>query len=217
MEKFGKKYSGCINAQIGAGLFSKDDSYEPILGANGVVDECCIDKEYCSRIRCDDVQLEFGSCLSACAEASVLIGAMSYLPDFDNSYLISTRSPCERCAAYMGLFLGDREILKEYYFGDFKVAGKPRDKDNFHLDILIASGIKVRQIKSAGGKKYEIVDVEQAHDLNGPYYKDLGLRLPNPISYAHIDGSNLPLSRKLTTKTRKRIFGKKYWKDSWIW
>lgn len=33
--EFGEKYSGCSKVHLGAGLFSKDDSYEPILGQTG--------------------------------------------------------------------------------------------------------------------------------------------------------------------------------------
>lgn len=106
------------------------------------------------------------------------------------------------------IMYAEKEIISDLYVGGHK-NGEPRDKDSFHLDILIASGMNVHQIKPVGGS-YEIVDVEQAHDLNGPYYKELGLRLPNPVPYGHIKGNNLPLSRTLSSKKRKEIFGKTY-------
>lgn len=161
-------------------------------------------------MRDEDLQTEFRSCPSACAEASVLFGMVFYLPvdEVENSYLISARVPCERCTAYLGLFWGEKEIIHELIVGNSKEE-KLRPKDEFHLDVLIASGINVRQIKFVDGH-YELVDVKPAHDLNGPYYKELGLKLPNPVPYGHIRGNNLPLSRTLSSKKRKEIFGKTY-------
>lgn len=211
--EFGEKYSGCSKAHLGAGLFSKTDNYEPILGANGVIKGSCRKKDICTRERGYDLQKEFRTCPSACAEATVLFGMIFYLPvtEVENSYLISARTPCERCTAYMIMY-AEKEIINDLYVGGHK-NGKPRDKDSFHLDILIASGMNVHLIKPVGGG-YKIVDVKQAHDLRGPYYKELGLRLPNPVPYGHIKGNNLPLSRTLSDSKRKKFFEKVYekWK-----
>jgi len=206
--EFAELYSGCTKAHLAAGLFSKDDRYEPILGANGVVSGSCRKKEICTRKRDEDLQAEFRSCPSACGEATVIFN-MHHIPpeELDDSYMICARPPCERCAAAMLLY-GEKEIITELYFGEYR-NGEPRDKDNFNVDIVIASGIKVHQIKFIDGR-YEIVDVKRAHDLNDPYYKERGLRLPNPVPYGHINGNNLPLSRKLSFDKREKFFGKTY-------
>ncbi|MFH1471861.1 MAG: hypothetical protein ABIF85_03095 [Nanoarchaeota archaeon] len=206
--EFGEKHSGCSKAHLGAGLFSKDDSYEPILGANGVVRENCRKKDSCTRVRDEGLQTEFRSCPSACGEAAVLFNMYHISPEeLENIYMISVRPPCERCTALMIMY-GEKEIMTELYFGEYR-NGEPRDTDNFNVDVVIASGIKVHQIKFVDGA-YKIFDVEQKHDLNDPYYKKLGLKLPNPVPYGHIRRNNLPLSRKLYSKKRKEIFGKTY-------
>lgn len=196
--KYGEEHSGCNKVKIGAGLFSKDDKWDAIYGANGVVEGSCIEKgpDYCSRVRGDDIQKEFNSCPSACAEGTVLLWATFYLPNIDNSYLICTRSPCERCTAYL-LFLAEIEYgIDELYFGEYKGnEDEPRLKDIFHIDTLIDAGISVHQIKSVGYGVYDIISVEKSHDSK--YYLENGFKPLNPIPFSKINLTNTPISRRL--------------------